>query len=205
MSRSRPRLLVLDNRDSFTFNVVQALRQAGAATGVVDSRAMDPADFVRLDIDGLVISPGPGRPQQAGYSLQALEYFAPRLPVLGVCLGHQCLAEARGARLVEADRILHGKSSIVQHDGAGLFAGLPPELEAMRYHSLLVHPDSLGPSLECTAWTAQGEVMGLRCKRTGAEGLQFHPESVIGDAGAGLFAAFVQRCAGQPAEMQGTA
>ncbi len=205
MSRSRPRVLVLDNRDSFTFNVVQALRHAGAATGVVDSGAIQPADFDRLDIDGLVISPGPGRPQQAGNSLQALDHFAPRIPVLGVCLGHQCLAEARGARLVEAERILHGKSSVVQHDGAGLFAGLPHSFEAMRYHSLLVHADSLGPSLECTAWTAQGEVMGLRCKRTGAEGVQFHPESVIGDAGAGLFAAFVRRCAGQPAALQGTA
>lgn len=195
MSRSRPRVLVLDNRDSFTFNVVQALRHAGAATGVVDSARLSAADFPRLAIDGLVISPGPGRPATAGNSLAALESFAGRVPVLGVCLGHQCLAEWAGARLMHASRVMHGKSSRVSHDGQGLFEGLPPELEVMRYHSLLVDPESLPASVKLTAWTAAGEIMGLRCRRTGAEGVQFHPESVISGPAAGLLVNFVRACA----------
>jgi len=189
-----PRVLVLDNQDSFTFNVVQGLRAAGAATGVIESRRLSARALRAMKLDGLVISPGPGRPAGAGYSLAAVESLANRIPVWGICLGHQCLAELRGARLVNASRVMHGKTSIVYHRGQGLFAGLPDELEVMRYHSLLVDADSLTPQLELTAWTEDGEVMGVRCRETGAEGVQFHPESVLGDAVTGMLQAFVTRC-----------
>lgn len=191
--KARPRLLVLDNRDSFTWNIVQALRAAGAATGVVDAHAV--GDFSTLHIDGLVISPGPGTPDEAGRSIAAIEYFAPRIPVLGVCLGHQCLAIWRGARLVRAARIVHGKTSRVDHDGAGLFRDLPQGIEVMRYHSLIVDPASLPDTLVRTAWTAADEIMGLRCVYTGAEGVQFHPESVASAAAVPILTAFVARCA----------
>ena len=192
---SGPRILVLDNQDSFTFNVVQGLRAAGAATGVVDSRDVDAHDLNAMRLHGLVISPGPGRPANAGQSLAAIESLAGRIPVWGICLGHQCLAELRGARLIRASRVMHGKTSVVHHRGQGLFAGLPRHLEAMRYHSRLVDADSLPPQLELTAWTEEGEVMGLRCRETGAEGVQFHPESVLGDAVTSMLATFVSRCA----------
>lgn len=190
-----PRILVLDNRDSFTFNVVQGLREAGAATGVVDSAAHPAGIDAGMRLEGLVVSPGPGRPASAGGSLKSLERFVGRIPVWGICLGHQCLAELHGARLVAADRVLHGRTSRVRHHGAGLFAGLDPELEVMRYHSLLVDPASVPPSLEVTAWTPEGEIMGLRCRQTGAEGVQFHPESVVGRSVRPMLRAFVQRCA----------
>lgn len=189
-----PRVLVLDNRDSFTFNVVQGLRAAGAATGVIDSRRVSAPALRAMRLDGLVISPGPGRPADAGHSLAAIECLAERIPVWGICLGHQCLAELHGARLVHAPRVMHGKTSIVHHQGRGLFEGLPDGLEVMRYHSLLVDADSLPSRLELTAWTDEGEVMGLRCRESGAEGVQFHPESVLGDAVTGMLAAFVTRC-----------
>jgi anthranilate synthase/aminodeoxychorismate synthase-like glutamine amidotransferase len=189
-----PRILVLDNQDSFTFNVVQGLRAAGAATGVLDSRALSARTVPAMRLDGLVISPGPGRPANAGYSLAAIKSLAGRIPVWGICLGHQCLAELRGARLVTAGRVMHGKTSVVVHDGHGLFEGLPQGVEVMRYHSLLVDSNSLPPQLELTAWTREGEVMGVRCRETGAEGVQFHPESVLGDAVTQMLAAFVARC-----------
>jgi anthranilate synthase component 2 len=191
-----PRILVLDNQDSFTFNLVQGLRAVGAATGVIDSRCRSARAWRAMKLDGLVISPGPGRPAGAGHSLAAMECLADRIPVWGICLGHQCLAELRGARLINAPSVMHGKTSIVYHRGQGLFAGLPDELEVMRYHSLLVDADSLPPQLELTAWTEDGEVMGLRCCETGAEGVQFHPESVLGDAVTGMIEAFASRCAG---------
>jgi anthranilate synthase component 2 len=190
-----PRVLVVDNRDSFTFNVVQALRAAGAATGVVDSRSVTADALARARLDGLVISPGPGRPEDAGCSVDALAALGRRIPVWGICLGHQCLAVARGGRVLSGGRVMHGKTSVVRHDGQGLFAGLPAELEVMRYNSLLVDPGSLPESLSVSAWTAEGEIMGLRCRLTGAEGVQFHPESVLSRAARPMFRTWVERCA----------
>lgn len=195
----RPRILVLDNRDSFTFNVVQALREAGAATGVVEAGTALPG---RMRLDGLVISPGPGHPDDAPASMDALRRWEGRIPVWGICLGHQCLAVLQGARLVRAARILHGKTCRVDHDGQGLFTGLPARLDVMRYHSLLVEEATLPATLEVTARTAEGEIMGLRCRRSGAEGVQFHPESVAGTAARAMFASFVERCAHGPALLQ---
>jgi anthranilate synthase/aminodeoxychorismate synthase-like glutamine amidotransferase len=193
MMGRRPRIMVLDNRDSFSGNVLQALREVGAAAGMVDVFDHPGGLAPALRLDGLVISPGPGRPADVAGSTASLARWSPRIPTWGICLGHQCLAELHGARLVSATKILHGKTSRVFHSGTGLFAGLDPELEVMRYHSLLVDRASLPGSLDITAWTAEGEIMGLRCRETGAEGVQFHPESVIGASVRRMFLAFVLR------------
>jgi anthranilate synthase/aminodeoxychorismate synthase-like glutamine amidotransferase len=200
-----PRILVIDNRDSFTFNVVQALRESGAATGIVDARDVSAETVAAMRLDGLVISPGPGRPADAGCSGEAIRLLAPRVPVWGICLGHQCLATARGGRVVRAERIAHGKTSTVRHDGAGLFEGLADELEVMRYNSLLVDPGFPGTGLVVSAWTETGEVMGLRCTRTGAEGVQFHPESVMSAAARPMFDNFVRRCGRRAMAHEGSA
>jgi anthranilate synthase component 2 len=200
-----PRILVLDNRDSFTFNVVQALRLAGAATGVVDSRSLDPERIAPLRLDGLVVSPGPGRPEHAGASEQIMQRLAPRIPVWGICLGHQCLAHLHDATIVPSKRIHHGKTSVLRHLDTGLFAGLPEDLEVMRYNSLVVDPDSLPDRLRVTAWTDEGEVMAICDRETGAEGVQFHPESVLSTASGAMFANFVQRCATRRESLQGIA
>lgn len=200
-----PRILVIDNRDSFTFNVVQALRGCGAATGVVGARDVSADALAAMRIDGLVVSPGPGRPADAGCSEEAIRLIAPRLPVWGICLGHQCLSTARGGRVVRAGQIAHGKTSTVRHDGTGLFDGLAAELEVMRYNSLLVDPVFPGTDLVVSAWTGSGEVMGLRCTRTGAEGVQFHPESVMSAAARPMFDNFVRRCANRAMVHEGAA
>lgn len=202
---STPRILVVDNRDSFTNNVVQALRESGAATGVVDSRRITASQVARMSLDGVVISPGPGRPAEAGCSNALVEALAPLLPVWGICLGHQCLAEVRGARIVRGDRVVHGKTSKVRHDGSGLFDGLPTQLEVMRYNSLVVDPGSVPAGLVVSAWSEDGEVMALRCSRTGAEGVQFHPESVMSVSARPMFDAFVRRCANRAMVRQGVA
>lgn len=200
-----PRILVLDNRDSFTANVVQALREAGAATGVVDSRRVTVDQVAAMSLDGLVISPGPGRPADAGCSSAVVQAIAAHLPVWGICLGHQCLAEVRGARVVRARRVVHGKTSRVRHDGTGLFDGLPGELEVMRYNSLVVDPESVPSGLVVIAWTDEGEVMAVRCARTGAEGVQFHPESVMSAHARPMFDSFVRRCANRAMVREGVA
>jgi anthranilate synthase/aminodeoxychorismate synthase-like glutamine amidotransferase len=183
-------LLVLDNHDSFTFNLVQLLGRLGAQVKVLRSGETDLAALKRLKPKQLLISPGPGRPEAATLSLQALEYFAGRIPVLGVCLGHQALAVAFGAKVTRAKRLMHGKASLIQHDGQGLFKGLPQRFSAIRYHSLLVDPDSLGPDFTPSAWTPQGELMGLR-HRSGALGVQFHPESILTECGDSLLRNFL--------------
>jgi para-aminobenzoate synthetase component 2 len=183
-------LLVLDNRDSFTFNLVQALAAMGAQVQVRRSDAISLEGMKRLKPRQLLISPGPGRPEAAKLSLQALSYFAGRIPVMGVCLGHQALAVAFGAKVRRAERLMHGKSSTIRHDGLGLFKGLPGTFSAVRYHSLLVDPDSLGADLRPTAWTPEGELMGLR-HRSGAEGVQFHPESILTECGDRLLRNFL--------------
>jgi para-aminobenzoate synthetase component 2 len=183
-------LLVLDNQDSFTFNLVQALAAMGAEVVVRRSNATSLEALKRLRPQRLLVSPGPGRPEAARLSLAALGHFAGRIPVMGVCLGHQALAVAFGAKVRRAPRLMHGKSSTIRHDGKGLFKGLPPGFSAVRYHSLLVDPQSLGASLSATAWTPEGELMGLR-HVSGAEGVQFHPESILTECGDRLLRNFL--------------
>ncbi|MFN8543048.1 MAG: aminodeoxychorismate/anthranilate synthase component II [Candidatus Binatia bacterium] len=186
-----PRLLVLDNHDSFTWNLVQHLGELGAAPCVWTSDAVSVEDVVALAPHGIVISPGPGTPREAGISVPVVRRLAGVVPILGVCLGHQAIGSAFGARVVPADRVMHGKTSPVHHDGRGLFAGLPEPFEAMRYHSLLLERATLPPALVCTAWTAEGEVMGVRHHRFAIEGVQFHPESLLTPAGKALLANFL--------------
>jgi anthranilate synthase/aminodeoxychorismate synthase-like glutamine amidotransferase len=183
-------LLVLDNQDSFTFNLVQLLQGLGAEVLVrrADRSSLD--ELKRLNPARLLVSPGPGHPQPKDLSVRALRHFAGRIPVLGVCLGHQALAVAFGGTVERAGRLMHGKASRIRHDGKGVFKGLPENFSAVRYHSLLVDPDRLGEGMSPSAWTAQGELMGLR-HRSGAEGVQFHPESILSECGSPLLSNFL--------------
>jgi anthranilate synthase/aminodeoxychorismate synthase-like glutamine amidotransferase len=171
------RVLVIDNYDSFTYNLVQYLGELGAESLVVKNDAIDADGVARAAVDGVLLSPGPCTPNEAGVSLAAV--VASPVPVLGVCLGHQSIGQAFGGKVVRAGRLMHGRTSPILHDGRGIFAGLPSPFEATRYHSLLVERDSLPDCLEVTAWTAEGEIMGLRHKTRTVEGVQFHPESVL--------------------------
>jgi anthranilate synthase/aminodeoxychorismate synthase-like glutamine amidotransferase len=191
---SSPRILMIDNYDSFTYNLVQYLGELGADVIVRRNDAIDVAGARALQPDALVISPGPCTPREAGISLELLRAMAGELPVLGVCLGHQCVGEAFGGRVVRAARLMHGKTSPVRHDGATIFDGLPNPFEAMRYHSLLVDPGSLPASLEVSAQTDEGEIMGLRHRALPIEGVQFHPESIGTADGKRLLKNFLRRC-----------
>ncbi len=188
-------ILVLDNYDSFTWNLVQYLGELGAEPVVHRSDALGVADAVALGPSGIVISPGPGEPGHAGISVALVRAAAERgIPLLGVCLGHQAIGEAFGGRVVRAARPMHGKAAEVRHDGAGLFAGLPDPLPVMRYHSLVVDPATLPAELEVTAWSAglEGEeVMALRHRHAPIQGVQFHPESVATTGGRQLLANFL--------------
>ena len=184
-------LLVLDNQDSFTYNLVQMLGALGAEVRVERSQGGSLSRLKKLRPSRLLVSPGPGRPEAAGLSVQALRYFSGRIPVLGVCLGHQALALAFGGRVQRASRLMHGKASVISHDGQGFFRGLPARFSAIRYHSLIVDPSSLSPEFSPSAWTAQGELMGLR-HRSGAEGVQFHPESILTECGDQLLRNFLR-------------
>ncbi len=188
-----PRVLVIDNYDSFTFNLVQLLLSLGAAPEVhrADRITVDAA--LALAPDALLISPGPGRPEQAGITLDALDRFAGRIPILGVCLGHQAIGVAYGARVVGARRLMHGRTSSVHHRGEGLFAGLPSPFRVARYHSLVLDPGLVPAALEVTAWTAEGEIMGIRHRALPLEGVQFHPESFLSEHGETLVRAFLAR------------
>lgn len=193
-------LLMIDNYDSFTYNVVQYLAELGAEVKVVRNDEITLDDIGRLQPERIVISPGPCTPDEAGISMPAIERFAPRLPVLGICLGHQSLGQVFGAKVVRARRVMHGKTSPIHHRGAGVFAGLPSPFVATRYHSLLVSRENLPPSLEVTAWTqteggAFDEIMGLRHRESGAEGVQFHPESVLSEHGHALLGNFLGQTA----------
>jgi anthranilate synthase/aminodeoxychorismate synthase-like glutamine amidotransferase len=185
-------LLVIDNYDSFTWNLVQAFQVLGAEVDVRRHDQVDVPAALALGADGLVISPGPGAPRDAGVSLPLIAAALGRLPLLGVCLGHQALCQALGARIVPARRLVHGKQSLVQHDGSGLFAGLPSPLPMGRYHSLAV--EELPPSLVACAWAEDGEIMAVRHASLPAWGVQFHPESVLSPRGPELLAAFLRRC-----------
>ncbi|GMU69437.1 MAG: aminodeoxychorismate/anthranilate synthase component II [Steroidobacteraceae bacterium] len=185
------RLLLIDNYDSFTYNLVQAFMVLGADVHVHRNDAIDVAAARRLAPTHLCISPGPGTPRQAGVSMAMIEAFAGRLPVLGVCLGHQSIVEVFGGEVVRADRLMHGKTSEVTHDGCGVFTGLPQPCVVGRYHSLIAAPGTLPAVLEVTARTAEGEVMGVRHRELDVEGVQFHPESVLTPEGPALLANFL--------------
>jgi para-aminobenzoate synthetase component II len=186
-----PKLLMIDNYDSFTYNLVQYLGELGASVTVRRNDAIDVAGARALRPDAIVISPGPCTPAEAGVSVRLLSELAGEFPMLGVCLGHQCIAEAFGGRVVRAARLMHGKTSPVEHDGLTIFAGLSNPFEAMRYHSLLVEPRGLPKCLEVSARTAEGEIMGMRHRDYPIEGVQFHPESIGTDAGKQLLGNFL--------------
>ncbi|MBU6330100.1 MAG: aminodeoxychorismate/anthranilate synthase component II [Acidobacteria bacterium] len=189
-----PRILVLDNYDSFVFNLVQYLGELGAEPLVhrCDSLTLEQIDA--LSPDGVLISPGPGRPEDAGLSNEVIRHFAGRIPVFGVCLGHQCIGQIYGGDVVRAPEIMHGKTSLIEHTGVGVFAGLPNPFEATRYHSLVVARDSVPEVLEITAQTSDGLVMGLRHREFDVEGVQFHPESILTAGGHQLVGNFLDRC-----------
>jgi para-aminobenzoate synthetase component 2 len=189
-----PRIAVVDNYDSFVYNLVQYLGELGADPVVVRNDEVDVAALEGLEPCGLLISPGPGRPEGAGVSMAAVAALSGRLPILGVCLGHQCIAGAAGATIRRAAHLMHGKTSEVSHDGRGVFAGLPQPLTATRYHSLEVDPDSLSAGLEATAWAEDGTLMGLRHRSHPTEGVQFHPESVLTGHGQRLMANWLSIC-----------
>ncbi|MFT3906580.1 MAG: aminodeoxychorismate/anthranilate synthase component II [Steroidobacteraceae bacterium] len=186
-----PRLLLIDNYDSFTYNLVQAFLVLGAEVEVHRNDAIDIAAAEKLAPTHLCISPGPGTPQQAGVSIAMIRHFGGRIPVLGVCLGHQSITEAYGGRVVRAPRLMHGKTSMIEHDGAGVFAGVPNPCEIGRYHSLIAEPQSLPADLVITARTAEGEIMGLRHRTLNVEGVQFHPESVLSPDGPTMMKNFL--------------
>jgi para-aminobenzoate synthetase component 2 len=190
------RILVVDNYDSFVYNLVQYLGQLGAEPVVYRNDAINLAEARSLQADGLLVSPGPGRPDTAGVSKPLIAALAGEMPVLGVCLGHQCIGEVFGALVVRAP-VMHGKTSSIAHDGRGVFAGLADPLVATRYHSLVVEPDSVRPQLEVSAWAEDGTIMGVRHRSLSVEGVQFHPESVLTDGGHRLLANWLARC-GQP-------
>jgi anthranilate synthase/aminodeoxychorismate synthase-like glutamine amidotransferase len=189
------RILMIDNYDSFTYNLVQYLGELGAELEVRRNDAVDVAGARALGPDAIVISPGPCTPKEAGVSVALLREMAGELPILGVCLGHQCVGEAFGGKVVRAARLMHGKTSPILHDGATIFAGLPNPFEAMRYHSLLVAADSVPACLEVSARTAEGEVMGLRHRTFPVEGIQFHPESIGTPEGKRLLSNFLKMVA----------
>ena len=187
-------MLVIDNYDSFTYNLVQFLGELGADPVVRRNDQVTVAEIAAGGYRGLVISPGPGVPQGAGVSLAAIRELGGELPILGVCLGHQAIGEAFGGRIVRAPQPIHGKSSRVKHDGRGIFAGVPEEIEVGRYHSLVIEPASCPRELEVTATTADGIIMGVRHRSLPIEGVQFHPESVLTSNGMQILANFLTLC-----------
>lgn len=184
-------LLMIDNYDSFTYNLVQYLGELGAGVTVKRNDAIDVPGARAMRPDAIVISPGPCTPKQAGVSLAILRELGQELPILGVCLGMQCIGDAFGGKVVRAGRLMHGKTSPVIHDGRTIFAGLPQKFDAMRYHSLIVEADSLPECLEVSARTAENELMGLRHRTLRVEGVQFHPESIGTPEGKHLLANFL--------------
>lgn len=194
----RPHVLVVDNYDSFTFNLVQYLGELGAAVDVYKNDAIDVSRIRQLAPDGVLISPGPCTPNEAGVSLDLLRQLGSAMSILGVCLGHQAIGQAYGGRVVRASRLMHGKTSPILHDGRGVFSGLPSPFDATRYHSLLVERGSIPACLEVSAWTAEGEIMGLRHREHDVEGVQFHPESVLTKEGKRLVENWLRGLMGTP-------
>jgi anthranilate synthase component 2 len=192
-----PRVLLIDNYDSFTYNLVQALGELGAEPVVFRNDAIDIAGIRAEKPAAVIISPGPGRPEQSGVSLAVVTELGGEIPLLGVCLGHQCIGQAFGAEVVRAPQLMHGKTSTITHTGTGIFTDLPNPFEATRYHSLILNRASVPDILEITAETADGVVMGLRHREMAIEGVQFHPESILTPMGPRLLANFLG--AAQPA------
>jgi anthranilate synthase/aminodeoxychorismate synthase-like glutamine amidotransferase len=187
------RVLVVDNYDSFVYNLVQYLGELGAEPIVRRCDQVTVAEAEVMAPDGILISPGPGRPEDAGVSNELITTFAGRVPVLGVCLGHQCIGQVFGGSVVRAPQVMHGKTSVIHHTGKGVFEGLPDPIEATRYHSLVVDRASVPDVLEVTAETEDGIVMGLRHRQLDVEGVQFHPESILTAKGHDLLANFLRR------------
>ena len=187
------KVLMIDNYDSFTYNIVQYLGELGADVVTHRSDAISLDDIRRLAPSHLVLSPGPGDPDGAGITLEAIRTFAGQLPILGVCLGHQAIGQAYGGKVVRARRVMHGKHDDVIHKGQGVFAGLPERFRVVRYHSLVIGPDTVPDSLEVTAWTEEGEIMGLRHRELSIEGVQFHPESIESEHGHAMLKTFLDR------------
>ncbi|MDO4905677.1 MAG: aminodeoxychorismate/anthranilate synthase component II [Lautropia sp.] len=177
------KLLMIDNYDSFTYNIVQYLGELGAEVITVRNDAIDIAGVRALAPRHIVLSPGPGDPDQAGITLDVIEAFKGQIPILGVCLGHQAIGQAFGGKITLAKRVMHGKHDEVIHRGVGVFAGLPERFRVVRYHSLVVDPDHVPDCLEVTAWTDDGEIMGLRHRELPIEGVQYHPESIESEHG----------------------
>lgn len=184
-------IFVVDNYDSFTWNLVQYLGELGAEVEVARNDAVTPEQIEARAPRGILVSPGPCTPDQAGISLAVIARFAGRVPLLGVCLGHQAIGQHFGGRIVRAMKIVHGKTSPILHDGRGLFAGVPSPFEATRYHSLVIDPASVPSCLEVTAWTAEGEIMGVRHRTLAVEGVQFHPESILTLEGKRILGSFL--------------
>jgi anthranilate synthase/aminodeoxychorismate synthase-like glutamine amidotransferase len=186
-------LLIIDNYDSFTYNLVQYFGELGAKIEVKRNDEITVAEIEALQPEAVVISPGPCTPKEAGISNAVIAELGPKLPVLGVCLGHQCIGHVYGANVVRAGRLMHGKTSPIQHDGTGVFAKLPDPFEATRYHSLIVDPPTVPATLIVNARTAEGEIMGLRHREFPIHGVQFHPESILTDHGKQLIANFLRQ------------
>ena len=197
MTSKRPfshvRMLLIDNYDSFTYNLVQAFAAMGASVMVFRNDAITVAEGIALEPTHLVISPGPGRPDDAGMSLDMINAFAGKVPILGVCLGHQSIVQHHGGKIVRAERLMHGKTSMVKHDGEAIFDGLSNPFEVGRYHSLCAELETLPDDLVVTAQTDRGEIMGVRHKTLQIEGVQFHPESVLTPEGNHLMANFMRQ------------
>ncbi len=196
-ARGAVRVVVLDNYDSFTYNLVQYLGELGAAVEVFRNDEIGIAGLRSRRPHGLLLSPGPCTPKEAGITLEAISALAGELPLLGVCLGHQAIGEAFGGKVVRNERIVHGKASPVHHRGEGVFTGLPSPFLAGRYHSLVVERASLPRELRVTGWTAEGEIMGLRHRSLEVEGVQFHPESILTEQGKAVLGNWVRRIGGQ--------
>jgi len=191
------RLLLIDNYDSFTYNLVQQFLVFGADVRVYRNDAINLDEAHALQPTHLCISPGPGTPQQAGVSMAMIRTFAGRIPVFGVCLGHQSIVEVFGGKVVRAQRLMHGKTSIIEHDGRGVFEQVAQSCQVGRYHSLIAAPDSIPPDLEISARTSQGEIMGVRHRRLMVEGVQFHPESVLTPEGPAMMRNFLRMNGGE--------
>ena len=186
-------LLVIDNYDSFTYNLVQYLGEMGQEVRVVRNDELPAAEIATLAPSHIVISPGPCTPNEAGISLEVIKTYAGKIPILGVCLGHQAIGQAFGGKVVRAARVMHGKTSQISHDGKGLFTGLPNPFQATRYHSLLIERASVPDSLDVTAQTAENEIMAVRHKTLPVEGVQFHPESFLTTSGKDLLRNFIEK------------
>ncbi|MGW8160726.1 MAG: anthranilate synthase component II [Desulfobulbales bacterium] len=184
-------IVIIDNYDSFTYNIVQTIGGMGAEVKVFRNDTVDVSFIEGIRPDRLLISPGPCTPSKAGISIAAIQYFAGKIPILGVCLGHQAIGEAFGGEVIRANRLMHGKTSPISHDGKGVFSSLPNPFEAMRYHSLVVNEANLPACLEITAKSDQGELMGLRHRKLPVEGVQFHPESIMTPDGVQLLRNFL--------------